>query len=119
MKTMGKLAASIIMFAASAGMVSAADSGLTTVKSAHSVADSLDKLEKVLASAGMNVFGRINHAEGAMKAGMELRPTELLIFGNPKVGTVARVLQLTCHRKCLPGKTNQVRYGWVTTIRLI
>jgi len=87
MKTMGKLAASIIMFAASAGMVSAADSGLTTVKSAHSVADSLDKLEKVLASAGMNVFGRINHAEGAMKAGMELRPTELLIFGNPKVGT--------------------------------
>jgi len=87
MKTMGKLAASIIFVAASVGIASAADSGLTTVKSAHSVADSLDKLEKVLESAGMNVFGRINHSEGAMKAGMELRPTELLIFGNPKVGT--------------------------------
>ena len=87
MKTMSKLAASIIFFAVSAGMVSAADSGLTTVKSAHSVADSLDKLEKVLESAGMNVFARINHSEGAEKAGMELRPTELLIFGNPKVGT--------------------------------
>ena len=35
----------------------------------------------------MNVFGRINHAEGARNVGQELRPTELVIFGNPKVGT--------------------------------
>jgi uncharacterized protein (DUF302 family) len=35
----------------------------------------------------MNVFLRINHTEGARKVGQELRPTELVIFGNPKVGT--------------------------------
>jgi uncharacterized protein (DUF302 family) len=35
----------------------------------------------------MNVFIRINHAQGAQKIGKELRPTELIIFGNPKVGT--------------------------------
>ena len=35
----------------------------------------------------MNVFGRINHAAGAEKAGLTLAPTELVIFGNPKVGT--------------------------------
>lgn len=87
MKTMVKLAASVILFTVSTGMVSAADSGLTKIKSAHSVADSLNKLEKVLESKGMNVFARINHAEGAEKAGLELRPTEVLIFGNPKVGT--------------------------------
>lgn len=64
-----------------------ATGGMTTVKSAHSVSMTLDKLATVLESKGMNVFARINHAEGASKAGMELRPTELLIFGNPKVGT--------------------------------
>jgi len=66
---------------------SIAQDGMTTVKSAHSVSMTVDKLTSVLESKGMNVFARINHAEGAMKAGMELRPTELVIFGNPKVGT--------------------------------
>ncbi len=61
--------------------------GMTVVESNHSVADTVTKLAKVLESKGMNVFARINHAEGAAKAGLELRPTEVLIFGNPKVGT--------------------------------
>jgi len=61
--------------------------GLVTVKSSHSVADTADKLEAVLTSKGMTVFTRINHAAGAKKVGKELRPTELVIFGNPKVGT--------------------------------
>ncbi len=61
--------------------------GLVTVKSSHSVADTADKLEAVLKSKGMTVFTRINHAAGAKKVGKELRPTELVIFGNPKVGT--------------------------------
>ncbi len=65
----------------------AADNGLVNVKSAHGVKDTADKLEAVLESKGMNVFGRVNHAAGAEKAGMELRPTEVVIFGNPKVGT--------------------------------
>ncbi len=66
--------------------VSAAD-GLVTVKSSHDVKATADRLEKVLKEKGMTVFIRINHAEGALKAGSELRPTELVIFGNPKVGT--------------------------------
>ncbi len=64
-----------------------ASEGLITLKSAHSVQDTVDKLESVLKSKGMNVFGKVNHAEGAMKAGMELKPTQVVIFGNPKVGT--------------------------------
>ena len=61
--------------------------GLISVKSAHSVAVTGDRLEKILLGKGMKVFQRIDHAAGAKKAGKTLRPTELLIFGNPKVGT--------------------------------
>ena len=67
--------------------VSAADNGLVSVKSTRSVKDTADKLEQALASKGMTVFNRIDHAEGAKKAGSQLPPTELVIFGNPKVGT--------------------------------
>lgn len=68
------------------GVAMAAD-GLIAVKSNHSVAATADKLEAVLNEKGMKVMNRINHAAGAESAGMELRPTELVIFGNPKVGT--------------------------------
>lgn len=61
--------------------------GLVVVKSNHSVKDTTDKLEAVLKSKGMTVFTRIDHAAGAKKVGKELRPTELVIFGNPKIGT--------------------------------
>lgn len=61
--------------------------GLVNVKSNHNVKMTADKLEGILKSKGMTVFTRINHAAGAKKVGKELRPTELVIFGNPKVGT--------------------------------
>jgi len=61
--------------------------GLITVKSSNDVDTTVNKLVNILESKGMNVFGRVNHAEGAMKAGLKLRPTQLVIFGNPKVGT--------------------------------
>ena len=64
-----------------------AESGLVSVKSVHDVKATTDRLENILKEKGMNVFIRINHAEGAKKVGKELRPTELLIFGNPNVGT--------------------------------
>lgn len=66
--------------------VLAAD-GVIAVKSVHSVKDTADRLEKVLKGKGMTVFTRIDHAAGAKKVGKELPPTELIIFGNPKVGT--------------------------------
>jgi 3-methyladenine DNA glycosylase AlkD/uncharacterized protein (DUF302 family) len=63
-----------------------ADTGFISVKSNHSVKETADRLEKVLKQKGMTVFNRINHAAGAKRVDKVLRPTELIIFGNPKVG---------------------------------
>ena len=83
---MFKKIAAVICATLACASVSAGE-GLIKLKSAHSVNDTADKLESVLKSKGMNVFGRVNHAQGAEKAGLELKPTEVVIFGNPKVGT--------------------------------
>ena len=61
--------------------------GIIKIKSTHSVSETINKLEAVLSKKGMTIFKRVNHTAGAKKAGLQLRPTELLIFGNPKVGT--------------------------------
>ncbi len=63
-----------------------ADTGLTNVKSSHDVKTTADRLEAVLKEKGMTVFLRVNHSEGARNVGKQLRLTELVIFGNPKVG---------------------------------
>ena len=63
-----------------------AESGLIHVKSSHDVKNTARRLEAVLEEKGMTVFLRIDHSEGARKVGKKLRPTELVIFGNPKVG---------------------------------
>jgi len=67
--------------------VTYADNGIISIKSSHDVKTTVDRLEDKLREKGMTVFIRINHAEGAEKVGKKLRPTELIIFGNPKVGT--------------------------------
>ena len=64
-----------------------AHDGLISVGSSHTVKSTADRLEAALKQKGMTVFTRIDHAAGAQKAGKQLRPTELVIFGNPKVGT--------------------------------
>ncbi len=64
-----------------------ADNGIISVRSSHQVNVTADRLENTLKQKGMTVFIRINHAEGAQKVGKKLRPTELVVFGNPKVGT--------------------------------
>ena len=64
-----------------------ADSGLVSVRSSHSVKETADRLESALNAKGVTMFIRINHAEGAKKVGKNLRPIELVIFGNPKIGT--------------------------------
>lgn len=66
--------------------VSAAD-GLTSVASQHDVGTTVDRLTSTVEAAGMKVFARIDHAAGAAKVNQTLRPTQLLIFGNPKGGT--------------------------------
>ncbi|MGJ8615725.1 MAG: DUF302 domain-containing protein [Sulfitobacter sp.] len=57
--------------------------------SPHSVTTTMDRLAAAVEGAGATVFARVDHAAGAAKVDMELRPTELLIFGNPKLGTPA------------------------------
>ena len=74
----------VVFFLAS---VTYADEGIISIKSSHDVKTTGDRLENKLREKGMTVFIRINHAEGAQEVGKKLRPTELIIFGNPKVGT--------------------------------
>ena len=62
-------------------------SGVIEKKSVSSVAETLDKLETLVESKGMKIFARINHAAEASAVGLEMRPTEVLIFGDPKTGT--------------------------------
>lgn len=66
--------------------VFAAD-GLITVKSQRSAPETMDRLEEIVKERGLKVFARIDHAAGAASVGKELRPTEVIIFGNPQGGT--------------------------------
>ncbi len=57
--------------------------GLITTISRHSVEDTINHLADIVQSKGLVVFARIDHAEHAAQCGITLRPTELLIFGEP------------------------------------
>jgi uncharacterized protein (DUF302 family) len=63
------------------------DQGLITIPSSYSAGETIDRLEQAATAAGLRIFARIDHAAGAAEVGMELRPTELLIFGHPRGGT--------------------------------
>jgi uncharacterized protein (DUF302 family) len=65
----------------------AAAESLTTVESKFPVKETLDRLSAELERRGIKVAARIDHAAGAKAVGMELPPTEVLMFGNPKLGT--------------------------------
>jgi uncharacterized protein (DUF302 family) len=66
--------------------VKAAD-GVVNVPSTFNVKETADRMEIILKEKGMTIFNRIKHSESAGKVGIELRETELIIFGNPKVGS--------------------------------
>jgi uncharacterized protein (DUF302 family) len=63
------------------------EDGLITIPSNYSARQTLDRLETALRAAEVTIFARIDHAGGAAAVGLALRPTEVLIFGNPKGGT--------------------------------
>jgi len=60
---------------------------MTCLESCYSVQTTVNRLEEFLKLKGVDIAARIDHAAAAKKKGMELRPTEVLIFGNPAVGT--------------------------------
>ena len=61
--------------------------GLITLSSSHGPKDTMDRLAAEITARGMTIFARVDHAAGAADAGLSLRPTELMIFGNAKGGT--------------------------------
>jgi uncharacterized protein (DUF302 family) len=65
----------------------ALDNGIVDKPSKHSVDDTVEKLKGILRAKGVTLFALIDHSGEAAKAGMSMRPTKLLIFGNPKAGT--------------------------------
>ena len=81
-----------VLFCALLGMSVAtaetpAANGLISKKSPHSVSVTLDRLAQALGDKGVTIVTRWRHDAGAAKVGIPLRPTELLIFGNPKLGS--------------------------------
>lgn len=65
----------------------AAEPALIVKESKLGVKETIDALATALEAKGVKVVARVDHAAGAKSAGMELRPTEVVIFGNPKLGT--------------------------------
>jgi len=68
-------------------MALSGNGGLIDIPSDHSVDETVEKLKRILQERGLTLFAFIDHSGEAAKAGMQLRPTKLLIFGNPKAGT--------------------------------
>ena len=63
------------------------DSGIVDIPSPYSLPEILARLQSILAEHGVKVFALIDHSGEAAKVGLEMRPTQLLIFGSPKAGT--------------------------------
>ena len=62
-------------------------SGLIDIRSSHSVDETVEKLKGILQAKGIALFALVDHSGAAIKVGMKMHPTKLLIFGNPKAGT--------------------------------
>ena len=73
----------------------AAETNLKTTASRYSVTETIERIEKAVVEKGMRIFARIDHGEEAKKVGLEMKPTILLIFGNPKGGTALMLAQPT------------------------
>lgn len=73
--------------ALSCSNIARADDGVVRLKSNADVSTTIDRLASALKTKGITIFARVDHAAGAKAAGLELRPSQLLIFGNPKLGT--------------------------------
>lgn len=72
-----------------AGAVAAMADDIIKVKTDKSVPEALDALEAAVGNAGATVFARIDHAAGAEKVGTPIPPNQVLVFGNPALGTPA------------------------------
>jgi uncharacterized protein (DUF302 family) len=76
-------------------MASLPDNGLIHLKSPYSVPETLKRLESVLQGRNLTVFARVDHSGEAEKAGLKMRPTQLIVFGSPQAGTPLMVASPT------------------------
>jgi uncharacterized protein (DUF302 family) len=63
------------------------DNGIVNEPTSHSVDQTVERLEAILQAKGVTLFALVDHSGEAAKVGMKMRPTKLLVFGNPKAGT--------------------------------
>ena len=82
-----RLLTALFLTALALSVTPASADQLVVKKSNHNVSETLDRLTTMLKSKGATIFARVDHAAGAKKIGQELPATQLLIFGNPKMGT--------------------------------
>jgi uncharacterized protein (DUF302 family) len=68
-------------------MTSPSDNGIVHLQIPYSVPETLQRLEALVTAKGLTIFARVDHSGEAAKIGMEMQPTELLLFGSPKSGT--------------------------------
>jgi uncharacterized protein (DUF302 family) len=68
--------------------VTKAEDGIVKVKSAYSVAETIERLKQDIAGKGIMFFSEIDQSRLAANAGVKLRPSTLLVFGNPPLGTL-------------------------------
>jgi uncharacterized protein (DUF302 family) len=83
---------SAVLFAfvltATSAAVGKAEDGIVKVKSAYSVAETITRLKSDIAAKGIMFFSEIDQSKLAANAGIKLRPSTLLVFGNPPLGTL-------------------------------
>src|SRR5260370_42484669 len=117
---MAKIAIVAVIMLAMYSVTAYADDGLVTKPSKHSVEETIDNFEAAInaqAAGGWVVFGRIDHAAAAKKAGLDMRPRTVIIFGNPKAGTLpmtkSATLAIDLPMKALVWQDDQDRV-WLT-----
>jgi uncharacterized protein (DUF302 family) len=86
---------SLAVTAVSVSTALAAGGTVITKPSNYSVPETISRIEQAVTAKGMQIFARIDHGGEAKKAGLAMRPTELLIFGNPKGGTALMLAKPT------------------------
>jgi len=84
-----------VMLAAVSAGTAQAGGNVVTKPSKYSVSDTIDRIGRAVTAKGMKIFARIDHGGEAKKVGLEMSPTEILIFGNPQGGTALMVARPT------------------------
>ena len=83
-----KLAAPVVLLLALVSQAPLAGAGsIVVTRSAHDVNETTNRLEAALRAKGVTVFARIDHAANAKRVNIALPPVQLLIFGNPRLGS--------------------------------